>query len=134
LGQDIINGPTLVQQYGYRWDAGGNLLAITNNGTSVTRYAFDAAGQLTNEISPPVTNSWRYDEAGNWLNAGGGAKWVYNADNELLAKDSPDDTNWSEKRVKLEFWHYFFYFPFCSRLARHDLPLQYIPCYGKTLV
>jgi len=67
-------------------------LAITNNGTNVTLYKYDAAGQLTNEVaftnglSGRVTNAWVYDEAGNWLNADGSSRWVYSRDNELMGR------------------------------------------------
>jgi RHS repeat-associated protein len=83
----ITNGTTAVQSYGYQWDAGGNILAITNIGgtssASPTLYAYDAAGQLTNEVSTTETNAWQYDEAGNWI-AGDGKYRLYNADNEFL--------------------------------------------------
>ena len=52
----------------------------------MTRYAYDAAGQLTNEVTGATTNGWSYDEAGNWLNAAAGSKWVYNADNEIAGR------------------------------------------------
>jgi RHS repeat-associated protein len=81
----ITNGTTAVLWYGYRWDAGGNILAITNNG-SVVSYKYDAVGQLTNEISGSVTNGWQYDDAGNWLNADATTKWMYNQDNELMSR------------------------------------------------
>jgi YD repeat-containing protein len=43
---------------------------LTNNGTDVSLYDYDAAGQLTDEISAGVTISLAYDEAGNWISAG----------------------------------------------------------------
>jgi len=101
LSLGITNGTTLVTCYTYGWDNGGNILVITNNGTNITLYGYDAAGQLTNEIaftnglSGRVTNSWRYDEAGNWLNANAGSRWRYNPDNELVGRANWGDTNWS---------------------------------------
>jgi len=101
LSLGITNDTTLVTSYTYGWDNGGNILAITNNGTNITLYGYDAAGQLTNEIaftnglSGRVTNSWQYDEAGNWLNAPGGSRWRYNPDNELVGRANLSDTNWA---------------------------------------
>ena len=99
LSLGITNGTTLVQAYSYLWGDGGNILAITNypGGASAltSRYSYDAAGQLTNEVTDTVTNSWVYDEAGNWLNAGVGSKWVYDCDNELIAKANASDTGWN---------------------------------------
>ena len=101
LSLGITNGATPVLWYGYQWDAGGNILAITNNGTNITLYGYDRAGQLTNEIAftngiaGGVTNSWQYDEAGNWLNAGASSRWRYNPDNELVGRANWGDTNWS---------------------------------------
>ena len=95
LSLGITNNTTLVTRYNYQWDAGGNILAITNNGGAnvlVSRYQYDAAGQLTNEvcstngIAGGATNSWQYDEAGNWLNADGSSRWVYDRDNELMGR------------------------------------------------
>jgi len=92
LSMAITNGAMLVTRYNYQWDAGGNILAITNNGTNIVLYGYDRAGQLTNEISFTnglagfTTNSWQYDEAGNWRNASASTKWLYNADNELVAR------------------------------------------------
>jgi hypothetical protein len=57
LGLGITNGVTPVVWYGYQLDAPGNILAITNNGASVTFYGHDAVGQLTNEISGDANNS-----------------------------------------------------------------------------
>ena len=93
LSLGITNGSSLVTCYNYQWDAGGNILAITNNGTNITLYGYDAAGQLTNEISGGVTNSWQYDEAGNWLNADGSSRWVYDRDNELMGRAPTTATN-----------------------------------------
>jgi RHS repeat-associated protein len=101
LSLGITNSTTLVTCYTYGWDAGGNILAITNNGTNVTLYGYDCAGQLTNELAftngivGSVSNSWQYDAAGNWLNAGAGAQWHYNLDNELMGKANSSYTNWS---------------------------------------
>jgi RHS repeat-associated protein len=101
LSLGITNNTTLVTCYAYGWDAGGNILAITNNGTNITLYGYDRASQLTNEvtftngIAGAVTNSWQYDEAGNWLNAPGNSRWRYNPDNELTARSGVTDTNWS---------------------------------------
>ncbi len=102
LSLGITNGATMVALYNYQWDAGGNILAITNNGTNVTLYGYDRVGQLTNEIcftnglAGGATNSWTYDEAGNWLNPlQAGTKWVYNKDNELTARADTSDTTWS---------------------------------------
>jgi len=86
LSLGITNNASLVTSYTYGWDAGGNILAITNNGTNITRYGYDAAGQLTNEITGSVTNTWQYDEAGNWLNAATSTKWMFNLDNELMSR------------------------------------------------
>jgi YD repeat-containing protein len=92
LSLGITNNTTPVWWSTYLWDNGGNILAITNNGTNVNLYAYDRAGQLTNEVvltnglAGGETNAWVYDEAGNWLNAPGGSKWLYNADNELVAR------------------------------------------------
>jgi RHS repeat-associated protein len=93
LSLGITNSTTLVTSYAYQLDAGGNILAITNNGTNITLYKYDAAGQLTNEISGTVTNSWQYDEAGNWLNADSGSRWVYDRDNELMGRTPTTATN-----------------------------------------
>lgn len=61
---------TYVTKYTYAWNAAGNLLVITNLAGSprafTSQYAYDAAGQLTNEIVRATTNAWVYDEAG-WL-------------------------------------------------------------------
>ncbi len=104
LSLGITNNTSLVACFNYLWDVGGNILAITNNTTNVTLYGYDRAGQLTNEISFTnglagfVTNSWQYDEAGNWLNpdlSGLGTKWVYNADNELMARTASSDSTWT---------------------------------------
>ncbi len=92
LSMGITNASTPVLWYAYQWDAVGNITAITNNGTNITLYGYDRAGQLTNEVlftnglAGFKTNAWQYDEAGNWLNAAGGTKWLYNADNELVAR------------------------------------------------
>ena len=40
LSLGITNDSTLVTCYSYGWDAGGNILAITNNGTNVSLYAY----------------------------------------------------------------------------------------------
>jgi RHS repeat-associated protein len=88
----ITNGTAGVWWSTYQWDAGGNILAITNNGTNVNLYSYDRTGQLTNEIvftnglAGGQTNVWEYDEAGNWLNASANSRWVYNLDNELMAR------------------------------------------------
>ena len=89
LSLGITNNSSLVTCYTYGWDNGGNILSITNNGTNVSLYGYDRAGQLTNEvcltngIAGGATNAWVYDEAGNWRTGDG--KWrLYNADNELL--------------------------------------------------
>jgi RHS repeat-associated protein len=89
LSLGITNNTTPVWWYRYGWDNGGNILAITNNGTNVSLYGYDRAGQLTNEVSLTngiaggTTNAWVYDEAGNWRTGDG--KWrLYNADNELV--------------------------------------------------
>jgi len=98
LSIGITNGASLVACYDYGWDAGGNILAITNNGTNIVQYGYDQTGQLTNEISFTngiagfATNSWAYDEAGNWRNASASTKCLYNADNELVAK-APSSTS-----------------------------------------
>ena len=95
LSLGITNGTSLVTAYTYQWDVGGNILAITNNNgtqTLVSRYGYDAAGQLTNEVCSTngfaggATNSWQYDEAGNWLNANASSRWVYDRDNELTGR------------------------------------------------
>ncbi len=64
---------------------------LANNGTNITLYGYDRAGQLTNEVlftNGMVgfrTNAWQYDEAGNWLHSPGENRWrLYNQDNELL--------------------------------------------------
>ena len=107
LSLGITNGTSGVWWSTYQWDAGGNILSITNNGTNVNLYAYDRVGQLTNEIvlthgmAGGQTNSWQYDEAGNWLNAPGGQRWIYNPDNELVARTGPQDTNWT---VTLTGW------------------------------
>lgn len=89
LSLGITNNTTPVWWYRYGWDNGGNILAITNNGTNVSLYGYDRAGQLTNEvcltngIAGGTTNSWQYDEAGNWRTGDGNWR-LYNADNELV--------------------------------------------------
>jgi RHS repeat-associated protein len=56
-------------------------------------YGYDRAGQLTNEIAftnglaGGATNSWVYDEAGNWI-TGDGKYRLYNDDNEFLGISS----------------------------------------------
>jgi YD repeat-containing protein len=82
----ITNGTTPVRWYGYQWNPGNQILSITNDSTNLTLYAYDAAGQLTNEVTSTLTNGWVYDEAGNWLNAGADSKWVYNLDNEITGR------------------------------------------------
>jgi RHS repeat-associated protein len=88
LSLGITNSSTPVWWWRYGWDHGGNILAITNNGTNVNLYGYDRAGQLTNEVcltnglAGGATNTWVYDEAGNWR-AGDGRWRLYNADNEL---------------------------------------------------
>lgn len=92
LSLGITNNTTPVWWSRYQWDTGGNILAITNNNTNVTLYAYDRARQLTNEVvltnglAGGETNAWVYDEAGNWLNAPSGNQWLYNADNEMVAR------------------------------------------------
>jgi YD repeat-containing protein len=96
LSMGITNNTAPVLWYAYGWDKAGNILAITNNGTNVTLYGYDAAGQLTNEVVVgSATNSWVYDEAGNWLNPTPTTKWVYNADHELPGRVNNGDTNFT---------------------------------------
>ncbi len=63
---------------------------LANNGTNITLYGYDRAGQLTNEVlltngmAGFRTNAWQYDEAGNWLHSPGENRWrMNNQDNEL---------------------------------------------------
>ncbi len=99
LNLGITNGTTSVQAYSYGWDAGGNILALTNfeaTGSVIpTYYAYDDAGQLTSETCGATTTSWQYDEAGNWLNASSSTKWVYDADNELVARGNSSDNTFT---------------------------------------
>jgi RHS repeat-associated protein len=101
LSLGITNSTTPVTRFDYGWDAGGNILAITNNSTNVTFYGYDNVGQLTNEIAFTIglagstTNGWVYDEAGNWLNVNTTNKWVYNPDNELIGRTGTNDNTWS---------------------------------------
>jgi len=101
LSLGITNPATAgpVTWYTYGWNAGGNILAITNNGTNITLYGYDAANQLTNEIAftnglaGGVTNAWVYDEAENWITSPGEGKWrLYNADNEFVGISTNDTT------------------------------------------
>jgi RHS repeat-associated protein len=101
LSMSTTNTSTLVMCYAYKWNSVGNITAITNNGTNVALYGYDRAGQLTNEVlftnslARFTTNTWQYDEAGNWLNANPSNRWRYNTDNELIARAANSDTTWN---------------------------------------
>jgi RHS repeat-associated protein len=70
---------------GYRYDAVGNRLALTDNGET-TVYSYDAADRLTSVTEPgqsPVTYTW--DNNGN-LTARGGDSFTWDAADRLTSK------------------------------------------------
>ncbi|MDR1410144.1 MAG: DNRLRE domain-containing protein [Oscillospiraceae bacterium] len=62
-------GATPIEEYKYSYDNKGNVTRI-ENGSHVTAYAYDEAGQLISETVDGVTKSFTYDVGGNLVNKG----------------------------------------------------------------
>lgn len=86
----IAKGSTVVANYVYGYDNGGNLVQVTDQVTGgITQYQYDSLNRLTQEQWPDKTTvQYTYDPLGNiqQKNVGGIAtSYSYNAGNELTA-------------------------------------------------
>lgn len=52
-------------QYSYTFDSSGNILSVSQNGTTKTEYTYDSLGQLTSEKQNNYTAGYQYDIGGN---------------------------------------------------------------------
>lgn len=74
--------------YGYTYDANGNIKTVTKNGTLVSSYDYDEAGQLTKEMNSGVVTTYQYDKGGNIRTK---------TQNGTVIPYGYEDANWKDK-------------------------------------